>query len=326
MHDHDFEEQVHIKMADLEIRPSESVWKEVDNRLHTREKQRRWAILLPLLSLLLGISGYLLYGVFFPASTNSRKVVHQQSNKTQRPLVPVYKPTIQGTRRQNNNESGNGHARDPLDITAPAKKEGDAYGKPGKGLNRSTLQKAYNKNITPQQRPTTEGRAPLLTHDKEQDGFVKNDALLKKERLVVTDLTVTKEEAGIQIGEEVYSKDSTSESHDAPEAKAPAPSTISAAILSAEIEINTRLATKSGVMNPAVTAVRLPIKSGWQWGIYFQAGRSGSNNSLDKSVFNSAVSQSNFAGTTGIMYPESKSKPGLGFSTGVALTKKFPGE
>ncbi len=42
MHDHDFEKQVHDKMEELRVSPSDAVWKQVEEKLHKKDRRRRF--------------------------------------------------------------------------------------------------------------------------------------------------------------------------------------------------------------------------------------------------------------------------------------------
>src|SRR5687767_12084725 len=62
MSDHDFEKQVHQKLEELKLRPSDTVWMEVEKNIRQDKRRRRFLWLwLPTLFICLTTSGYILY-------------------------------------------------------------------------------------------------------------------------------------------------------------------------------------------------------------------------------------------------------------------------
>jgi hypothetical protein len=76
MPDHEFEKKIQDKMAELRLRPSEPVWKRVEQELSRKEKRRRSVVWLPLLLAAL-IGGYL---VIDSASFRNDVTAHQKIN------------------------------------------------------------------------------------------------------------------------------------------------------------------------------------------------------------------------------------------------------
>ena len=62
MSDHEFEKQVHQKMEELRLRPSDTVWMEVEKNIRQDKRRRRFLWLwLPMLLICLTAGGYILY-------------------------------------------------------------------------------------------------------------------------------------------------------------------------------------------------------------------------------------------------------------------------
>ncbi|THU35907.1 hypothetical protein FAM09_21180 [Niastella caeni] len=62
MSDHEFEKQVHQKLEELKLRPSDTVWMEVQKKISQDKRRRRFLWLwLPMLFICLTTSGYILY-------------------------------------------------------------------------------------------------------------------------------------------------------------------------------------------------------------------------------------------------------------------------
>ncbi len=61
MLDNEFEKQVHKKMGELKLEPSEAVWERVEMRLQRKEKRRRWVLWVPFLLVIAVAGGYLAF-------------------------------------------------------------------------------------------------------------------------------------------------------------------------------------------------------------------------------------------------------------------------
>ncbi|WP_207510744.1 outer membrane beta-barrel protein [Longitalea luteola] len=83
MSDHEFEKQVHQKMQELKLRPSDSVWMEVEKNIRHGKRRRRFAWLW-VAALFVGVttSGYILYRYAWQndATTNVAEAASKQSS------------------------------------------------------------------------------------------------------------------------------------------------------------------------------------------------------------------------------------------------------
>ncbi len=90
MQDNDFEKQVHQKMGELRLLPSEAVWEKVEMRLDRKER-RRWIIWLPLLLTGLALAGYFAINTGHLSNRKSiqaatdKSVQKQKNNTVSRP-------------------------------------------------------------------------------------------------------------------------------------------------------------------------------------------------------------------------------------------------
>src|SRR5437660_12210399 len=107
MPDHEFEKQVHQKIGEMKLRPSEAVWEKVEKQLHGKQKRRRLAIWLPLLLLCLGLGGYLLLNSL-PGASNKEMppVVKSQTGEQGKSLEPPLKGQASSTKKENQAVTG----------------------------------------------------------------------------------------------------------------------------------------------------------------------------------------------------------------------------
>ncbi|MEJ7740843.1 MAG: hypothetical protein WKF97_25780 [Chitinophagaceae bacterium] len=308
MHDHEFEKQVQQKMADLRMQPSESVWEEVDKRLHNKERNRRWVILLPLLLLSLSLSGYLLYGIFFPTATDPEMVLHNS------PII----------RHQQDSQFVTGRTRDPFINSERSKDEANTTVGDVKGTNRFPL-RVIDKSRSVK-RPDTQSRnkAPELIKNAGYARINIENVIPEQVPLKDADLILVKSGAE-KAKKNLYRQDSIT---DAPEAREPILAQIGS--ITPQAEINTTLAIKNQRLRSDVSVVKLNRSLGLEWGIQIQGGRSGLITSPGKSVFSggaqsiSGLPGSNLAGVNPIPFMESNHRPGFGFTSGVVLYKDTP--
>lgn len=85
MSDHEFEKQVHRKMQELKLRPSDSVWMEVEKNIHSGKRRRRFTWLW-MAALFVGVttSGYMLYRYGWQPDTNEVAQAASKSSSTQK--------------------------------------------------------------------------------------------------------------------------------------------------------------------------------------------------------------------------------------------------
>src|SRR6266540_2310710 len=68
MSDHEFEKQVQLKLDELKLRPSDTVWVEVQKNIRRDKRRRRFLWLwVPMLFICMSTSGYILYHHFYGA-------------------------------------------------------------------------------------------------------------------------------------------------------------------------------------------------------------------------------------------------------------------
>ena len=71
MSDHEFEKQVHQRMEELKLRPSDTVWMEVEKKIRQDKHRRRFLWLwVPMLLICLSTSAYILYHYSFNTQNN----------------------------------------------------------------------------------------------------------------------------------------------------------------------------------------------------------------------------------------------------------------
>ncbi len=73
MQDHDFEKQVHQKMGEMRILPSEAVWEQVEMRLQRKERRRYWILWLTVILTGLLLGGYQVWNMLYKSS---EKTIH----------------------------------------------------------------------------------------------------------------------------------------------------------------------------------------------------------------------------------------------------------
>jgi len=322
MQDHEFERQVHQKMEEIKIHPSDAVWKEVERRLHPN-KSRRW-IWLPFLFLALGTGGYLMY-TNKPASHQSEQpgadlslhnsnALKQNKDKTERSKkaskTTKYKKQdtieIAALSTVNKERYISGKDKKPaisgqLTLPAPATHTGSHANKTGKPEINSLLQNnSMNRN----------------THgDVEENILVNIPPLLQTESL--------------SSGVSGHRTDDSS--GNMIKIKEPIPARVNTLIAPAN-PVNTSLALRNLWVAVNAPARKQQKRSGWEWGFSIQAGQSDVTNGKFTSLFaREAVADVNNSFATGnqsvnpstTYISPSALKPGPGYSAGVLVKKQL---
>jgi hypothetical protein len=109
MQDNDFEKQVHQKMGELRLLPSEAVWEQVEMRLHRKER-KRWIIWFPLLLTGLTLAGYF---VINTGHLSNLKLIHAATDKSAQKKINnnVSRPTSDKPLTLNGNQEASSTKR-----------------------------------------------------------------------------------------------------------------------------------------------------------------------------------------------------------------------
>jgi hypothetical protein len=103
MSDHEFEKQVHRKLEELKLRPSDTVWMEVEKNIRQEKRRRRFLWLwIPGIFIFLATSGYILYhfttnsnnkqatlAKAVPASVPNQTIAETSNNSTQQTTIHI---------------------------------------------------------------------------------------------------------------------------------------------------------------------------------------------------------------------------------------------
>lgn len=115
MQDNDFEKQVHQKMGELRLLPSEAVWEQVEMRLHRKER-RRWIIWFPLLLTGLALAGYFAINT---GHLSNPKLIHAATDKSAQKKINynVSRPTPDKPLTLNGNQEASSTKRSNSEKT-----------------------------------------------------------------------------------------------------------------------------------------------------------------------------------------------------------------
>lgn len=321
MQDHEFEKQVHQKMEEINILPSDAVWKEVERRLHPKNKSRRW-IWFPFFFIAMGVGGYLIY-TNNPASNqsvqpgsdlslnksnalkyNKDKTEHSEevSKTTKYKKQDATEITTLSTANKERYRSGNDKkpaTSRQLTLPDPATHSGSHFNKTAKpevnslsqntGINRNTRGKLVNNlPVNLRQLPQIESLSGPSGHKTDDSSGT---------------MIITKEPVPARVD----------------------PST------APSYPVNTSRALQN------LRVVNAPVqkqlkKQGWEWGFSVQAGKSGVTNGKFTSLFaretvadvnNSFTTGNLFVNPSAVYIPPSVLKPGPGYSVGVLVKKQL---
>jgi Outer membrane protein beta-barrel domain len=97
MLENDFEKRVQKKMEEWKVRPSVSVWPDLERRIREKKRKRRWILIIPMLAgLALGgyfVKQYLLVPNKFQPKDDSEKVIKKQ-NAQENPVISIHEKNL----------------------------------------------------------------------------------------------------------------------------------------------------------------------------------------------------------------------------------------
>ncbi|HEY8897744.1 MAG TPA: outer membrane beta-barrel protein [Niastella sp.] len=101
MSDHEFEKQVHLKMEELKLRPSDTVWMEVEKKIRQDKHRRRFLWLwVPMLFICLSTSAYILYRYSF--NNQGTSLIARDTSRT---AATATTQSANNTQTQNNKQN-----------------------------------------------------------------------------------------------------------------------------------------------------------------------------------------------------------------------------
>lgn len=335
MQDHEFEKQVHQKMEEIKILPSDAVWKEVERRLHPKSKSRRW-LWFPFLLIALGIGSLLMYRGN-PASQD--KPLQSESEYFLKKSSAV-KPVNDNTERKEkvNSETTNQDKQVTVEIAAlrPAKPERNLSGKKNMEL----------EEISPTIFPVSESKLNSHVYEAgkpDMKSLLQNDSMYERtQKEVVEILPVSSQRSNksesLPSGLSAHITDDSSYNiiiKKEPVSAPVHPSTAPA------YPINTSMALGHPRFAVNAPAKKQQKSSKWEWGLTLHGGQSGITNGNFTRLFVSErvadVNNFSFQGnsfpnfaSSGNPFPNSSAntppsalKPGFGFTAGVFVKKQL---
>ncbi len=318
MQDHDFEKQVHQKMEEIKILPSEAVWKEVEKKLHPKNRSKRW-IWLPFLLIAISIGGFLL-NINNPAS-------HQS-------LQPSADLSLNNTNAYDdlNNKTAN---RKEVSKTTKDKKQEIVETLPYKETY--LLEKNKESAISGQwtlPAPVTHSFSRFKKTAKLKENSLSQNNSSKRyptshvtNKLPVDTLHLLQSESlsGISGNKNVDS------SGNRIMIKEPVPTRVNLLIAPA-FPINTALSLRNSGVAANVPVQKQQKRLGWEWGLSMRAGQSDVTNGKFTSLFTREAVADRFNSPTlgnqslspsAPYIPPSAVQPGPGLSAGLFITKQL---
>lgn len=322
MQDHEFEKQVHQKMEEIKILPSDAVWKEVERRLHPKDKSRRW-LWFPFLFIALGIGGYLMY-IDQPASYQAKQPEADLSLPNRKPLKDNKDKTAH---REELLKTTKYKRQDTIEIATLSTANKERY------LSEKRKKTVALRQLTLPAPATQSDNLTNKTGKPEINSLSQNHSTNRKTYSdVIENIPVntqpSHQPASLSSGSSGYKTDGPSGSMNI--RKEPVPAHINA--IAPSYPVNTSLALRN-----LLVAVNAPVRkqqkrSGWEWGLSIQAGQSGVINGRFTSLFaRETVAEVNNSFTSGnlsvnpsaVYIPPSALKPGPGYSAGVLVKKQL---
>ena len=173
----EFEKQVQQKMDELQLRPSEAIWEEVEKRIHKERKRRRFIIWFFIFGALLLVGT----GWWIAADTNKQSAINnmvaqQVSDKTTNKIIAAKKDTIVNEKGLQNQAADDKNKKEEILNTKPVtisineraqtsevvklynKEKAVEYQQPGKIRNKKSIMEKVDsyKNITVYERVLAE--------------------------------------------------------------------------------------------------------------------------------------------------------------------------
>jgi len=294
MEQNNFEKDIHRKLEELKIDPSDSVWKNVQEHIVKKEKKRRILFLLFFLFLLIFSAGYWLF--------------NSNANKQERNLV-IAKTSMKDSKPTNNPDSSFNRPGTNPDILSNPDSIKEAYGNKKNNPIRDEKNKAIKdeKNILniKERIFSNESRkdSSKATNNQESQFATEkpNISILENEPDVVT--KIKKEET-------IFQKENKNDSLQNP----------------TELEKNnSKTVTKNDL--PIKKQPKKVQKYPWTFGITFSGGNSFTtgNHSAMNNVYSNPSSNSNSGGIPGFYPVPSELKNSSGFFVGAILEKNISG-
>lgn len=155
MSDHEFEKQVQHKMSELKLRPSDTVWMEVEKNIrHNKRRRRFWGLWAAALFICLSSSGYILYRyIYEPGQTSIAKTNTPASETT----------STHSNNSTHSSRSANTVQTAPVTVTNPAAKAPEQQ--PAQQNAATTTQPAAASSVIAKQTDEPNPSAAPLPHD-----------------------------------------------------------------------------------------------------------------------------------------------------------------
>ncbi|MEJ7766505.1 MAG: outer membrane beta-barrel protein [Chitinophagaceae bacterium] len=332
MEDNDFENQVHLKMSSMQLSPSASVWKKVDERLHPEKNRRRYIIWSMFLLAGLTVCAYLFKNLFTPTNERSISLVTKNSK-----LLPA-----DSAKSARNNK--NGLNKQPTITPAPkASRDADATST----MNMTSLDKK-EVGFTDRQslnRKRNKSRNPLNTSDvtlapgnsskkpsskKYSIGMAYADKSHLKKRSRETGEVGTRQNENIKENANGIVMAPTEAIDSQNQLKQtvfrnPEPGLVNASIIDGK-SINTSMILITTMPQTALSTIKLRQLHHMSWGILFLGGRSPVSNGSILSLAQSSQPSNNFnsASSPGTTFAPVPSALKAGSSFGIGLFIRRP--
>jgi hypothetical protein len=320
MQDNDFEKQVHQKMGELRLLPSEAVWEQVEMRLHRKER-RRWIIWLPLLLSGLALAGYfainaghLLNPKLIHAATDKsaqKKINNNVSRPTPDKLLTLNENQVASSIKRSNSEETFQKAHENISIETQTGRQ--------RNINNSKQKFYYPaKLITTAISSSTSNINKLL---------IKNSTASKTPQFISSDSFVDSHKNKFQ---QYAPEEKTDTSFNTKEIIQDDDNELIQAEVK-ELPLTASLINTSLISikeNPLIniTNKQQHQSMGWQWGFSFLAGRSSLTNGTLNKIFNGPVREFSASATlsSNVVYREPYPiRASAGFSAGAFLKKNL---
>lgn len=323
MQDQEFEKQVHQKMEEIKILPSDAVWKEVEKRLHPRNKSRRW-IWIPIFLFGIGIGGYLMY--------SNNPAFHQS-------LQPGSDVLLHNGNILKDNKDKTEHIEEVSKTTTYKKQDTIEIAKLSTANKERYLSGKGNKpalslQLTLPAPATHSGSHANKTAKPEINSLLQNNSMNSKTRddLVENSSVTTQHLHNTEsLSSELSGRRTDDSSGNMSITKEPVAARVNLSI-APSYPVNTTLVLRNVRVAINAPAQKQQKKSGWEWGVSVRAGQSGVTNGNFSNLFTNGVvadmfnspNLGNFSVNPSAIYvPPSVLKPGLGLSAGVLIIKQL---
>lgn len=320
MQDNDFEKQVHLKMGELRLLPSEAVWEQVEMRLHRKER-RRWVIWFPLLFTGLALAGYFAINT---GHLSNPQLLHAATDKSAQKKINnnVSRPTVDKPLTLNDNKVASSTKRSNAEKTFQKAQENISIeSQTGrKKNNNNDKQKFYqpDKLIT---------IAISSSSSNINNLVIKNSTASKTPQLISSDSFVDSHKNEFQ---QYAPEEKTDTSFNTKEIIQDDDSELIQAEVK-EFPLTASLINTSLISFKENLFFKVPNKlqnqrRRWEWGLSLQAGRSSLTNGTINKVFSGAVMDFSASATLSpnVVYREPyPTRASAGFSAGAFMKKNM---